>query len=55
VPIGIAINYTAKIGKLPIKIIAEYDWIVKRPEDNPGPEWLFKLRISPVFPNPFSN
>lgn len=52
VPIGIGTAKTTKIGKTPWKFKLESQYYVEQP-DPFGPEWLFKLTITPVIKNPF--
>jgi hypothetical protein len=50
-PVGLGVGKTFKLGKMPIKIIAEAEYTVVRP-DNLGQHWNFVLQITPVFKNP---
>ena len=49
VPIGIGAGKMVKIGRLPVKIQAEYNYYVVNPKSF-GPRHLFTLKITPVIP-----
>ncbi len=49
VPIGIGAGKMVKLGKLPVKIQAEYDYYVVHPNDF-GPRHLFTIKLTPVIP-----
>jgi hypothetical protein len=51
VPVGLGVDYTFKIGKMPFKIFAEAQYYVTQP-DGFGPEWNFRVGITPVIPAP---
>ena len=52
-PVGLGIGKTIKVGKMPLKIIAEIEYAVVRPDDL-GQTWNFVLQITPVIPSPFA-
>ena len=49
VPIGLGAGKMVKLGKLPVKVQAEYNYYVVHPDDF-GPRHLFTLKITPVIP-----
>ncbi|MBW1720379.1 MAG: hypothetical protein JRJ43_12650, partial [Deltaproteobacteria bacterium] len=51
-PVGLGISNVFKIGKLPVRIAAEIQYSVIKP-DNIGTDWNFRLLFIPVIPNPF--
>ena len=52
VPIGAGVAKTMKGGRMPLKMAFEVQKYIASP-DSIGPDWLFKLSITPVIPNPF--
>ena len=52
-PLGGGVAKTTKIGKMPLRIAAEFQKYVAS-TDRFGPDWLFKLTISPVIPSKFT-
>lgn len=52
VPIGAGVAKTMKWGRMPLKMAFEVQKYITSP-DSIGPDWLFKLSITPVMPNPF--
>ena len=52
VPVGIGTIGLMRWGKMPVRWGAEIQYYVAQPDDF-GPEWNFKLFISPVASNPF--
>ena len=53
VPLGIGLAKTVIAGKTPIKLQGQIFYYVEQP-DAFGPEWGFKISISPVVKNPFA-
>jgi len=53
VPVGIGVAKTTKLGNKPWKFQFQVQKYVEQP-DAFGPEWLFKLTITPVINNPFT-
>lgn len=51
-PVGLGISNVIKIGRLPVRIAAEVQYSLVRP-DNIGTDWNFRLLFIPVIPNPF--
>jgi len=51
-PVGLGISNVFKIGKLPVRIAAEIQYSVIKP-DNIGTDWNFRPLFIPVIPNPF--
>ena len=51
-PIGGGVAKTMKWGRMPLKMAFEIHKYIASP-DSIGPDWLFKLSITPVIPNPF--
>ena len=54
-PVGLGINKTMFLGKLPIRIGAEYHYNVVHPDDNAHGEWTSRFFIVPVMPAPGSD
>jgi hypothetical protein len=52
VPVGLDVARTFRIGRLPVKIMLEYDFFVLN-DNRWEPEHLLRLTILPVLPNPF--
>ena len=52
VPIGAGVAKTMKWGRMPLKMAFEVQKYIASP-DSIEPDWLFKLSITPVIPNPF--
>ncbi len=53
VPVGLGLTKTVRWGKIPIKLRCEGHYSVVRPEDY-GSEWIIRLQITPVIPNPLN-
>jgi hypothetical protein len=51
-PVGLGSSVTLRLGKMPVKFGFEVQYYAIRP-DNFGPEWNFKVSITPVIPSPF--
>ena len=51
IPVGLGIDKTFKIGKMPLKIGFEMQYYVVQPDDF-GPVWNFRLIFTPVIPAP---
>ncbi len=52
-PVGLGLTKTIRIGSMPVKLRAEVQYSVIRP-DTFGNEWTFIFRIAPVIPSPFA-
>ena len=52
VPIGVGLAKTTVLGSTPLKVQFEVQKYLVQP-DSFGPDWLFKLTITPVIENPF--
>jgi hypothetical protein len=52
VPVGLGLTKTVRWGKMPIKFRVEGHYSVIRPDDY-GSEWVLRLQMNPVIPNPF--
>lgn len=52
-PVGIGVNKTLFLGKLPVRIGAEVYYSVVHPQDRPGSRWAFRLFFVPVIPAPW--
>ena len=52
-PIGLGYSNVYKIGRLPIRIVAEVDYSVISP-DKVGSDWNFRVMFIPIIPNPFA-
>ena len=50
VPLGIGVNKTFRIGKLPIRISLEVHKTIVQP-DNFGQDWNFRFVVIPIIPN----
>ncbi len=53
VPLGIGLAKTVILGTTPVKMQAQLFYYLEQP-DAFGPEWGFKLSVSPVVKNPFA-
>jgi hypothetical protein len=52
-PLGGGVAKTTRIGKMPLRMAAElYNYVEST--DRFGPEWLFKLSLTPVLPNKYT-
>jgi len=51
-PIGLGYSNVYKFGKLPIRIAAEVQYSLIKPDDV-GSDWNFRVLFIPVIPNPF--
>lgn len=51
-PVGLGYSNVYKFGKLPIRIAAEIQYSVIKPDDV-GSDWNFRFLFIPVIPNPF--
>jgi hypothetical protein len=51
-PVGLGISNVYKIGPLPVRIAAEFQYSLIKP-DNVGTDWNFRFLFIPVIPNPF--
>jgi len=51
-PIGLGARKMIKIGKVPVKLGVEVQWMVVHPDDF-GQRWNIRLYFIPVIPNPF--
>jgi hypothetical protein len=49
VPIGITVGKMVKLGKMPVKLTAGFDYSLAY-EDDYGERWKFKFQITPVIP-----
>jgi hypothetical protein len=52
-PVGLGIQKIVRTGKMSMKIKAEINYSIVRP-DSYGPEWTFRLQFNPVIPSPFA-
>ena len=52
-PLGGGIAKTTRIGKMPLRLAGEVQYFVAS-TDRFGPDWLFKLTISPVIPSKYT-
>lgn len=50
IPVNLTVSKTVTIGSLPVKLAAEANYYVVRP-DAFGPEWMIGFSITPVVPN----
>ena len=50
-PIGLGINRTFQMGKVPVRVGAEVYYSVIQPDDVPGAEWNFRFYIIPAAPS----
>ena len=51
VPVGIGINKTFQIGKVPVRVGLEYHHSVIQPDDVIGADWNVRLYIAPAAPS----
>jgi hypothetical protein len=51
VPVGIGINKTINIGKVPVRFGVEAMYSVHRPDNIPGTRWDFRFYIIPAAPS----
>jgi len=51
VPLGVGINKTYKMGKVPVRFGVEVHYSVVRPDNVPAPEWNFRFFIIPAAPS----
>jgi len=51
VPIGIGINKTIQMGKIPVRIGVEAFYSVVRPDDVPGTDWSLRWYFIPAIPS----
>jgi hypothetical protein len=47
-PIGFGISKLFRLGRLPIKVTAEVDYSVVRPNNIPSNEWTFRINFTPI-------
>lgn len=52
-PVGIGVNKTFFLGKLPVRIGAEVYYSAVHPDDTPGTRWAFRFLFVPVVPAPW--
>jgi hypothetical protein len=50
-PIGMGINKTIKIGKVPVRLGFETHYSVIKPGNVPGTEWDFRFYVIPAVPS----
>ncbi len=50
-PIGLGINRTFQMGKVPVRVGAEIYYSVIQPDDVPGAEWNFRFYVIPAAPS----
>ncbi|HEB26689.1 MAG TPA: hypothetical protein ENI05_02780 [Porticoccus sp.] len=51
VPVGLGINKTINIGKVPVRFGIELMYSVHRPDEIPGTEWDLRFYIIPAVPS----
>jgi hypothetical protein len=51
VPIGLGINKTIQMGKVPVRFGFEVHYSVVQPDDSPGVEWDYRFYIIPAVPS----
>ena len=51
VPVGLGINKTINIGKVPVRFGVEAMYSVHRPDDIPGTRWDFRFYVIPAVPS----
>jgi hypothetical protein len=51
VPVGLGINKTVQMGKVPVRFGAEVHYSVITPDDTPGTVWDFRFYIIPAVPS----
>jgi hypothetical protein len=51
VPVGLGINKTINIGKVPVRFGVEAMYSVHRPDDIPGTKWDFRFYVIPAIPS----
>ncbi|QDG53822.1 hypothetical protein FIV42_24675 [Persicimonas caeni] len=54
IPVGLGLTRMTRLGYLPLKLRAEAQYSVFRP-DRLGPRWVFRLQIQAVIPNAFED
>ncbi len=52
IPVGVGIAKTTKVGNTPLKLALEVHNYLEQP-DSFGPDWLVKLKVTPVIKNSF--
>jgi len=52
-PVGLGYSNVYKLGPLPVRVAAEIQYSLIKP-DNVGTDWNFRLLFIPVIPNPFA-
>ena len=50
-PIGLGVNKTINIGKIPVRFAVEFHYSVIRPDDIPGSDWDLRFNIIPAAPS----
>jgi len=50
-PIGLGVNKTINIGKVPVRFAVEFHYSVIRPDDIPGADWDIRFNIIPAAPS----
>jgi hypothetical protein len=50
-PIGLGINKTVNIGKVPVRFAFEFHYSAIKPDDIPGADWDIRLNIIPAAPS----
>jgi len=50
-PIGLGVNKTINIGKVPVRFAVEFHYSVIRPDDIPGADWNLRFNIIPAAPS----
>ena len=51
VPLGIGINKTFQLGKVPVRVGLEYHYSVVQPDDTVGADWDVRFYIAPALPS----
>jgi len=51
VPVGIGINKTVQIGKVPVRFGLEYHYSVIKPDDVVGADWNIRFYVTPAAPS----
>jgi len=49
-PVGLGIERTFRVGKLPLKLGFEYEYAVVHPQDDAGLRSIFRIYVTPVIP-----
>jgi len=49
-PVGLGVNKTINIGKVPVRFAVEFHYSVVRPDDIPGADWNLRFNIIPAAP-----